>query len=162
MSELAYELTSTDDERLAQAGETVRDYCGWHIAPPRTETLTFRGDATNRIFLRSLYVTAVESVIVDGATLVEGVDYVVNRAGYITRLGAGAWWSGEEIVVTFTHGYDEPPASVTAVVQALAQGAISNPSALTRKTIGPFTDVYATPSDQLVMGLSAYRIVTVS
>lgn len=162
MPELADELTATDADRLLQAEQAVRDYCGWHIAPSRTQTVTLRGTASPNLMLPSLYVTAVTSVTVDGAPQVEGVDYDVHREGYLSRRGWG-WWTGESIVVVFTHGYDGAavPPSVTAAVQALAQNAIGNPAALTRKTVGPFTEQYGSSSD-LLSGLGAYRIVPVS
>lgn len=159
MTELADGLVATDEDRLTQAEAAVRDYCGWHIAPPRTDTITVGGSASGKIMLPSLYVTAVTSVTVDG-TLATVDEYLLHREGFISRIGWG-WWLGDAITVVFTHGYDVPPPPVTAAVQALAQNLTDNPGRLSRKTTGPFTEVYGLPTD-LLAGLGAYRIVPVS
>lgn len=162
MSDLATELVPSEEDRLLQAEQAVRDYCGWHIAPPRTDTVTLAGPVSRRLMLPSLYVTDVVSVTVDGIVQVPDVDYTVHREGYIERRsGWRSWWAADLIEVVFTHGFEFPPASVTAAVQALAQNAIGNPGGLTRKTVGPFAEAYS-PSADLLAGLGAYRIIPVS
>src|SRR6188768_527783 len=108
MPELAFDLAPTEGDRIEQAEQAVHDFCGWHIAPSRTETVTLSGTATRNLLLPSLHVTAVTSVTVDGVPQVEGVDYDVHSEGYLTRRNRG-WWVGDVIVVTFTHGYAIPP-----------------------------------------------------
>lgn len=159
-AELATSLASTEEDQLFQAEATVRDYCGWHIAPSREETVTFADPVGSRLMLPSLYVTAVSSVTVDGVTQ-DPSTYRIHRNGWIERRGSGAQWYGGEVSVTFTHGYATPPESVTAAVKAVAQNSIATTGGLTRKTVGPFTDVYALPAD-LLAGLGAYRIVQVA
>lgn len=158
-AELADSLTATEEDRLLQAEATVRDYCGWHIAPSREETVTFAWPTGRRLMLPSLYVTAA-TVVVDGIEQVLDTDYSVHRNGWLDRLPYGARWSGD-VAAAIVHGYEIPPGAVTAAVQALAQNAIDNPGALSRKSTGPFTEVYALPAD-LLAGLGAYRIVPVS
>lgn len=138
--ELATGLVATEADRLLQAEALVRSYCRWHIAPSRTETLTLRGSGMTSVMLPSLYVTDVTAVVDDGATLVLTTDYLWFEDGILDRVDA--YWS-DTVAVTFTHGYDEPPADVTAVVQSIAQRAVQNPGSLTRVTKGPFTDVYS-------------------
>jgi hypothetical protein len=159
MPELATDLAPSETDRIEQAEQAVRDYCGWHIAPSRTETVTFASPVGQRIMLPSLYVESVDSITVDGVALV-AADYQVHRNGWIDRLPYASWWSGDVVEVTFTHGHATPPASVTAAVQALAQNAISG-AGLSRRTTGPFTEVYSLPAD-LLAGLGAYRIVPVA
>lgn len=171
-AELADTLTATEDERLEQAEALVRSYCGWHIAPSRSaETATVRGSDSALLFLPSLYVTEVTSVTRDGTLLAVDTDYVWNSAGILRVLGGGIW-GDVDVVVVFTHGHDFPPAEVTAVVQALAQRAISNPGSLLRTQKGPFADTYSqTGSNQSLPialldaekdVLNAYRLVGVS
>lgn len=159
-AELATTLTSTEDDQLLQAEADVRDYCGWHIAPSREETVTFADPTGPRLMLPSLYVTAVSSVLVDGVEQ-DASTYHVHRNGWLERRGSGSYWYGDVVSVTFTHGYATPPASVTAAVKAVAQNSIGTPGGLTRKTVGPFTEVYALPGD-LLTRLSVYRIVQVA
>ena len=161
MGELATELTPTEEDRLLQAEAAVRDYCGWHIAPSRTETVTFAAPVGRRLMLPSLYVTAVTSLEVDGIAQVLDTDYRVHRNGWIDRLPLDGWWSADLIEVTFTHGYTDPPAAVTAAVQELAQNAIGSAGGLTRKTTGPFTEVYDLPAN-LLSRLGAYRVIPVA
>lgn len=125
--ELADYLDPIEDERLAQAQALVRAFCGWHIAPSRTETVTLRGYGQRRIFLPSLYVTDVASVTVEGSAYTVDLDYTWTEQGVLRRLG-GWWTADEDIVVEFTHGYAAPPAEVTGVVQAVALRLIGSPA----------------------------------
>lgn len=140
MPDLATTLTATDAERLEQAEALVRGYCGWHIAPPREETVTLRGIRRAMLFLPSLYVTSVASVTDDGTALTVEDDYTWSPVGVLTRVG---YWSTGEVVVSFTHGYADPPPEVTAVVQAVAQRAVDNPGSLVREQRGPFAETYS-------------------
>ena len=139
MADLADSLVSTDDDRLDQAEGLVRDYCGWHIAPSRSTTVTLMGTGGRVLMLPTLYVTEVTTVTCDGVELDPG-DYFCTVAGVLTRLH-GTWYE-QVVVITFVHGYDEAPPAVMKVVQALAQRAVSNPTGATSYTItkGPFTD----------------------
>lgn len=140
-AELATSLAVTEADRLLQAEALVRSYCGWHIAPSRADVVeTLRGYGAQPLLLRSLQVTAVASVVDDGTTLVLTDDYIWQPNGVITRAG---YWGTGDVVVTYTHGYETVPAEVTAVVQAVAQRAVSNPGSLVRTQKGPFADTYS-------------------
>ena len=169
-AELAIILTATEADRLEQAEALVRGFCGWHIAPSRTETAAaFRGKGGSTLLLPSLHVTAVSSVGDAGTELLAETDYTWSTAGVITRAGH---WSHEVVEVTFTHGYPTPPPEVTAVVQAVAQRAVDNPSSLVRRQVGPFADTYSTTGSNQVATLALldseketlrrYRIPTVA
>ena len=77
---------------------------------------------------------------------------------------AGCWTTQHRgIVVELTHGYDEPPPEVTAVVQAVAQRLIENPTGLESQTVGPFQEKYGTSSTGAFTSgdlgvLAAYRV----
>lgn len=170
MTELAVSLTATDAERLEQAEALVRAYCGWHIAPSRVAAEeTLHGSGARAIFLRSLYVTELTSLVQDGTTLTFDDDYTWDANGAITP--AGTWGTGD-LVVTYTHGYDEAPAEVTAIVQSIAQRAVQNPGSLVRRQVGPFGDTYSQTGfnqslplallDAEKEVLDTYRIVRVS
>lgn len=141
MAELAESLTVTEADRLTQAEALVRAYCGWHIAPSRTvEDAVIRGSGTATILLPSLYVTAVAAINDNDTDLTVEDDYTWSAAGVVTRVG---YWSTDEVVVSYTHGYEEPPAEVTAVVQAIAQRAVNNPGGqASSRSIGPFAESY--------------------
>jgi hypothetical protein len=140
-AELATSLTVTEADRLLQAESLVRGFCGWHIAPSRTVTAgLIRAHGGARLFLPSLYVTAVSDVIVDGSPLTVEDDYVWTSAGIVTR---GGCWGYGLVTITYTHGYTTVPAEITAVVQAIAQRAVNYPGGVTTsssRAIGPFSE----------------------
>lgn len=150
--ELASGLVATEADRLLQAEALVRSYCHWHIAPSRTETLTLRAEGMTSIMLPSLYVTAVSSITDDGTALVLTTDYRWFEDGIIDRVDA--YWGSGDVVVAFTHGYAAPPADVTAVVQAVAQRAVSNPGSLVRRQVGPFVDAYSQTGSNQALALA--------
>lgn len=140
-AELASTLTATEADRLEQAEGVVRGFCGWHIAPSRTETVLLRSRSGNTLLLPSLHVTAVSTVQDDSTALVVEDDYTWSPAGVLTRLG---YWGDNTIVaVGMTHGYEEVPPEVTGVVQAIAQRAVSNPGSAIRSQAGPFSEAYS-------------------
>lgn len=145
MAELADTLTLSADDRLDQAEALVRSYCGWHIAPSRTATLTLSPIAgwqrgTNRIILPSLYVTAISSVTLDGVVQTIGEEYTWTAPG-VDLADVGGW--SDSLVIAYTHGYTEAPKEVTAIVQSIAQRAVNNPGSLVRTQAGPFADTYS-------------------
>lgn len=165
--ELAPNLDPTPDDRLLQAEAMVRAFCGWHIAPSRDETLVLDGRGGCNLMLPSLYVTAITSVVENGVDLVEGTDFTWSQAGWVFRSSwAGGWWydAGDYgssfpipgwwttqlrgVVVELTHGYEDVPAEVTAVVQAVGQRLVDNPTGLEQQVVGPFSEKYGT-SDAL-------------
>lgn len=125
MLELAYELAATDDDRLLQAQELVRSYCGWHVAPSRTETLVVHPTPAGTILLPSLHVTSVTSVTVAGWPVLDPTYYQVFEHGEIRRVMGYRFTDRHAVTVEFTHGYDDAPADVAGVVQAIAQRASS-------------------------------------
>lgn len=77
-------------------------------------TLTVEGDRRT-ILLPEQPVTAVVSVVEDGATLTVGDHYRWTAAGVLTRRGrcwSSAW---EGVVVTYTHGYAVVPDDLKGV-----------------------------------------------
>ena len=141
MAELADSLAPADnDERLNQAESVVRDHCGWHIAPSRTDTVKIYGAPLGTpILLPSMYVTGIVSVT-DQGTLVDPTVYDFEQAGILRRIDGGCWSSGYgAIVVEFTHGYTDVPPAVTRVVQSVAA---LLPNGLKSKQAGPFAESY--------------------
>lgn len=149
--ELAEDLESTEGIRLEQAQGLVRAYCGWHIAPERTDTVRL-GVHDGVAVLPSLWVTEVVSVTgvsvyAEDALLAED-DYTLQGSVLTLRRYDDWGWCDtaryyRTVDVEFTHGYTEPPPDVTAVVQSLAQQAIRQPVGLRSKTVGPFSESYA-------------------
>lgn len=139
--ELAGGLVATEAERLLQAEALVRSYCGWHIAPSREETVTIHTWGGTYLPLPSLHVTEVAAVAEAGVDLIldEGYAWLAPSS----TMNRYSWGWDADVVVTFTHGYAEVPAEVTAIVQAVAQRAVQNPGSLVRTQDGPFSDTFS-------------------
>lgn len=138
---------------LAAAGREVRRYCGWHLAGSVTVTLgNLKIGSHGIIMLPTRHLTAVSEVIIQtghddqGATGVrlDPGDYTWNVGGWITRRGIGGPYLGGYdycpnpiygplsepgwAQVTFTHGYDDLPADIKAVIFELATSTTDTPS----------------------------------
>jgi hypothetical protein len=136
-----------------QAVAAVRAYCGWHIAPARTETLTVDGPGGNTLCLPTLHVTAVAKVTENGTDLDPDTGYNWSEAGIIRRSwstnttsGYCGWWTTNlrGISVELTHGYTEWPIELAGIIQAVADRIGDNPTGLEQQTVGPFTEKYTT------------------
>lgn len=118
---------------LKAAGEAIRDFCGWHVAPSEVVVgARISMGEKGIIILPSLHVTAVSGVTVDGRLLDYPGEYDWEPAGLITRRTAS--WPREPVaLVDYTHGYPELPATVAAIGYELAQRAIDTVSVNTKQ-----------------------------
>lgn len=124
-----------DEIHWAAATSAIRRYCGWHIAPEATETLTLDGPGGSLLRLPSLHVTDVVSVTNDSVA-------VTDPEWSANGLIRGCWTSKfRGVVVTFTHGYQVCPDDVYAVAVQMAQQAstLSDAVPANQLTAGPFT-----------------------
>lgn len=106
------------DTTPTAAEALVTAYCGWHIAPPRTETITLDGPGTRTLLLPSLHVTEISSVISDGTTL-DPDCYDWSESGIVEL--RGGWFSRRlrGVSVALKHGYETMPADLAAVVSQI-------------------------------------------
>lgn len=112
-----------------KAEATVRAYCGWHIAPVRTDdVLVMDGSGATVQQLPSLRVTAVSEVTNDGTVLDVVNDLEWSADGYMRVPGR---WTHKLRGVTakITHGYATMPDEVQAVIDDLIARENSNPGA---------------------------------
>lgn len=143
---------------LDQATALVRAWCGWHIAPVRTETITVSPAVPGYLLgLPSTYVTDVASVTDPGGTvLVADTDFTWSTAGYLVRLAAPYWpqyWRGG-VQVTLTHGYEATPPEVAAVIMAVASRAQKSPDGVTRAQEGLVVEAYSQTSPGAAGGVA--------
>lgn len=125
---MAYPSMMTDPPLtpLEAAEAAVRGYCGWHVAPVITESLTLDGNGTNRIFLPSLMVREVFDVTIDGKLM--DLNELEWSADGMLKLKSGRFPDKYRIVtVTFEHGHE--PAEVAHIVQQIADRVILAPNA---------------------------------
>ena len=151
-------MPSTEGDLREQAEGIIQDWCGWHIAPVRTETVKVVS-AGSALQLRSMLVTAVASVVRDGQTLTgwswDSRGRISLTSWHDDRIGHHDCWEHHHHVgsaiydVTFTHGFARVPPAVAGVFRGLvSRGA--NDSAYTR--IGPFE--WARSADGAPLGSS--------
>jgi hypothetical protein len=130
--------SSDPDSILRQAQGAIRRYCGWHIAPEVTDTITLDGNGTRVLALPSGYVTDVEAITNEGTALTTE-DFDWSESGYVHhRTG---WWTDRprQVVVTLTHGYPDIPDELIGVASSLASRRASSPAGYKRETTGPFS-----------------------
>lgn len=134
---------------LRATGETIRSFCGWHIAPSITEQLENLEIGSNGIIvLPSLYVTDVSSIVVqysqeDEPTTLDPAGYRWFRQGFIEPVASqyvSTWGylpntTGGYATVTFTHGYEALPDDVKQVCFELAGWTAAMPTGGDMKTI---------------------------
>jgi hypothetical protein len=125
-----------DADAVLAAEDQVRDYCGWHIAPSRTETLTLDGTGTAILLLPTVYVTAITSIVENGVTILgtPNYGYTWSEGGLVERIGAYWTWKRRAISITLTHGYPVCPASVRREVARLAAASYATPAPLSQES----------------------------
>lgn len=115
-------------QALEAADAMVRTYCGWHIAPSRTETVTIPNWWwTARLLLPTLYLTALSSVTVNGA-VIDLTTVGFTSSGVVSWLPTSTVWVNAglgDAVFVMTHGYASTPPDVLQVVLSLAARGIS-------------------------------------
>lgn len=79
------------------------------------------GSGATARFLRHAPLTAVASIVVDGVTLTEGVDYLVNLSLGMVSLKSGTFGAGTDCLATFSAGFgakDDPETLPTDIYEA--------------------------------------------
>lgn len=122
-------LKATDPEtvrKLHRAYANVRKYCGWHVSPSKTETVTLDGPCHVLLGLPTLKLVTLTSVVEDGVTL-NVADLTPSASGrlLVKRMAPYRWSSRfRSIVVTMTHGFDDAPDFNQAVLEAIDTAAL--------------------------------------
>jgi len=169
------DLTDAEIENgVADFEEKAEEYRGVAYTP-RDATATLRGTTASYLFLPHLKVSAVESITIDGTALSESELADVTIWGDEGALERSAGWYGTQIVVAYTHGFDEPPATVlSACTEYVLSVARSQASGVSRNVLSEATEAgttrYSTPDwaagrptgwlevDRLLNSLPDYRV----
>ncbi len=139
-------LAVSDSVDVNAASAAIRDHCGWHIAPVRTQTFVV-DEPLGRpdVFLPTLRLVEITAVKVEGVDLTEeqltALDW--SSQGYLSR-GQGWRWPTRRrsVEITVRHGYDRTPANVAQVCLALAGRVASTPAGLARRQVGQRSEEY--------------------
>ena len=119
---LAVAPEGVDADAWEAACAAVRGYCGWHIAPSVTESVTVDGSGTEIQPLPTLHLTALNSITNDGVA-VDAPEW--SEAGMVR----GACWSSKfrGVVADMTHGYDScPPEILGVLAEAADRGVVGS------------------------------------
>jgi hypothetical protein len=103
-------MTTTPTEADVALAE-VQAYCGWHIAPSKTEDVQLDGTSSTVLRLPTLHLTELNSLTIDDQLVdvddISAVEWSVS--GWLRRqAGFGVRLRG--VVVNITHGYDDDAA----------------------------------------------------
>lgn len=146
-----------DPETLEGAESIIRDYCGWHIAPAITETLTLDGPGTHHLYIPSLRIKTITSIVDDGTTLAP-TDYLWSENGVIEKLNSCWTTKRRSIVIILVHGYDACPPAVREVWKQLAQvGPASSP--VEREEVGQVAVTYGAVAGAVATGIPSSSFI---
>jgi hypothetical protein len=113
------------NQALDAALALVRAHCGWHIAPSVSETVNVWSPDGCAVFLQTLNLTAITTIVQDSVTLASS-SYIFETYGTVRTVPGSYFSKLTRLAVTFVHGYTELPDDVKNVVLGLAQRSISD------------------------------------
>lgn len=132
---------------LAVASSAIRSFCGWGISATTVTSEVLDGTGERSLWLPTLRLTAVASVIESGTTLTVVRDYDWTRYGRLIR--AGCWpRTARAVTITYTHGYVEVPEVVKGACLIVAAVMYKNPEFQSSRseTMGPFAESISYPT----------------
>ena len=137
--------TYSATQALNFASKAIRTHCGWNISQETVTGKVLDCDGSRSIWLETLLLTAVGSVVENGVTLTVLSDYDWTSYGRLLR--AGRWPNqARSVAVTYTHGYVTDPDDVKAVCLAAAGRRYQNPESRRSYTVGSVSESFAVPS----------------
>jgi len=163
--------TYSATQALDVASKAIRDHCGWEITQQTSAVATLDGvwDDT-ALWLPSLLVTAVASVVEDGTTLTVVSQFDWTAYGKLIRVGRCWTTKPRSVVVTYTHGYTTAPDSIKGVCLAAAGRRYRNPESRRSYTVGAVSESFSIPAtgsvgffyDTELADLGPYRLAVVA
>jgi hypothetical protein len=120
-----------DEDAWAATVAEVRAFCGWHIAPEVTETRTFDGRGGSLLFLPTLQLVDLVSITNDGTAV---TDPEWSETGKVRHYCWTLKFRG--IVAEMTHGYEEWPAELLAVMAEMSSSVSSQYAGVKAVTSG--------------------------
>lgn len=133
-----------DDPRsvalLESVSAAVRAFCGWHVFPERTETITVNGSGGRELQLPTMRIADVTEVVEDDEPLDDRFWSWSADGQLRKRIGC---WSADfrAVEVTLTHGFESCP-DVEQVILQVAARAASSPMGYTKETVGGISVSY--------------------
>jgi len=148
--ELQGDEESRADALLSLASGLIQDAARQVIELVEDETVILRGSREGKILLPERPVVSISSVLIAGDSQ-DPSSYYLDR-DHLARAGGGLWGDllspttlgdpSEELVVTYTHGFEETPGSVKAICLEAVVRAWVNPGAVAQEGYGGERVVY--------------------
>ena len=160
-------------QAITDATAVIKAYTNQLLVQVTDDVETFDCVIGQKVYLRQLPVVSVTSVVENGVTLVENVDYKLGNHGVLYRMNAN-WACGiQNIVVTYTHGYEVVPDIARIVCMRVASrvyqagkrsAETSGVPGISSKTLGDFSVSYEgeSSSNDPAKGVSAARALLIS
>ncbi|MFH9957315.1 hypothetical protein ACH4OX_24320 [Streptomyces roseolus] len=145
-------------DAIAEAEVTIRASIRQHVDAVAADEVFLVGNGRSVINLPEMPVTATASVHQDGALLVAGTDYRVNRYGILTRLG-GCWPTDADVTVVYDHGYaaaDRPPVFTQVCLQVAGRAWVRPSTAVSAESLGDRSVTY--DKDRTGEALTQYEL----
>lgn len=137
------------------ASASVRAYCGWHVAPVVSETLTLDGPGGRTLLVPSMRIREVTKVVNDGRDVTSEVRWS-HRSGVMTLAGG---WSCDvgAIEVELKHGFEfaEVP-DVAAIVVAIGTRVSAGNGTVVQEAAGGMSRRFATTRDGNAPGVPLF------
>lgn len=106
-------------DQIDKAVATIRQLCGWHVWPRRSETLRLDGTGDETMILPTKRLVDVTALTVNGEHV--GVDKVGwSDDGLLYRRG-GFPFGFRNVAVTITHGHDSAPDLAAVALEMAAR-----------------------------------------
>lgn len=145
---------------IPAATESIRNYCGWHIAPSLTCGMLYNVRDLRDAFvgsdllvqLPSTYVTSIEKVVVnavwnadtngwDGDVI---TDYDIGMGTGLLRIyDVGALDRKSKIFIKFVSGYETAPASIKGLTADCISHSVANPYGVSSESAGGVSVSYS-------------------
>lgn len=144
-----------DADRWESAVRSVREYCGWHIAPVVTETVVLDGPGCDILTLPTQRLVDIEDVTNDGSPVDVAGDW--SRAGIVR----GRWTNKfRGVTAVITHGYEDWPADLLGVLVDLTDDQKARVSQVTNRAYQVSFDVKSEDARRRGV-LEDYRLMVV-
>ena len=138
---------------LAGVSLAIRNYCGWHITPELSDSLTLDGPGGRLLSLPTKYLTAITALVENDVVLVDNTDFRWSVDGSVKRLHT-RWHDDFRIIdATITHGYPSAP-DVKSVALAVVTRELSSPTGATREQAGAVSVSWALSSPGVSGGIA--------
>lgn len=105
-------LSATDSETqrmLNAALAALRQYCGWHVTPVISDTMTIDGNGLTDITIPTLQIASLTSVTVGGTALDLATVDQSNEAPGVLHLNNWTFWTEGvgNVTIELSHGFDD-------------------------------------------------------